>query len=162
MGGTTMAMKLVFVTKKGAKGRFLVLATTKTNLRPERIIQMYGRRWQIEGYFKVAKQYLRFDATQVRGYDSLCALKAMVMMSYDLLALCQREETDERTLGDLFFYFGKALPDIGIARALSWLMAQLIGIASTYHEAQAVINQIMSEFMQKLPKSLADLFGSAA
>ena len=82
------------------------------------------------------------------------------MMSYDLLALCQRE--DERTLGDLFFYYGKALPDIGIAQALDWLMTQLIGIASTYHEAQVVINQIMSEFMQKLPKSLADLFGSAA
>ncbi|EKS50701.1 transposase [Lactobacillus sp. HMSC077C11] len=73
MDGTKMAMKLVFVTKKGAKGRFLVLATTKTNLRPERIIQMYGRHWQIEGYFKVAKQYLRFDETQVRGYDGLCA-----------------------------------------------------------------------------------------
>lgn len=162
MDGTKMVMKLVFVTKKGAKGRFLVLATTKTNLRPERIIQMYGRRWQIEGYFKVAKQYLRFDATQVRGYDGLCAHMAMVMMSYDLPALCQREETDERTLGDLFFYYGKALPDIGISQALDWLMTQLIGIASTYHEAQVVINQIMSEFMQKLPKSLADLFGSAA
>ena len=115
---------------------------------------MYGRRWQIEGYFKVAKQYLRFDATQVRGYDGLCAHMAMVMMSYDLPALCQREETDERTLGDLFFYYGKALPDIGISQALDWLMTQLIGIV--------VINQIMSEFMQKLPKSLADLFGSAA
>ena len=162
MDGTKMAMKLVFVTKKGAKGRFLVLATTKTNLRPERIIQMYGRRWQIEGYFKVAKQYLRFDATQVRGYDGLCAHMVMVMMSYDLLALCQSGQTEERTLGDFFFYYGKALPDTGIARALSWLMAQLIGIASTYHEAQSVINQIMSEFMQKLPKTLADLFGSAA
>ncbi|WP_392389756.1 hypothetical protein [Lacticaseibacillus rhamnosus] len=51
----------------------MVLATTKTNLRPERMIQMYGRCWQIEGYFKVTKQYLRFDETQVRGYDGLCA-----------------------------------------------------------------------------------------
>lgn len=59
MDGTKMAMKLVFVTKKGAKNRFLVLVTTKNDLRPERIIQMYGRRWQIVGYFKVAKQYLR-------------------------------------------------------------------------------------------------------
>lgn len=84
------------------------------------------------------------------------------MMSHDLIALCQREETDERTLGDLFFYYGKALADIGIARALCWLTAQLIGIVSTYHEAQSVINQIMSEFMQKPLKSLADLFGSVA
>ena len=48
------------------------------------------------------------------------------MMSYDLL--CQREETDERTLGDLFLYYGKALPDIGIAQDLDWLMTQLISI----------------------------------
>ena len=31
-----------------------------------------------------------------RGYDGLCAHMAMVMMSFDLLALCQCEETDER------------------------------------------------------------------
>ncbi|OAU70538.1 hypothetical protein PY68_12525 [Lacticaseibacillus rhamnosus] len=31
-----------------------------------------------------------------------------------------------------------------------------------YNRTLTVINQIMSEFMQKLPKSLADLFGSVA
>ncbi|UNL43516.1 transposase [Ligilactobacillus agilis] len=33
------------------------------------MIQLYGRRWQIETYFKAAKQYLRFDKTQVQNYD---------------------------------------------------------------------------------------------
>lgn len=65
-----------------------------------------------------------------------------------------------RTLGDLFFYYGKALLDIGISQALNWLMTQLIGIASTYQEVRVVINQIMSDFMKKLPKSLAELFSS--
>lgn len=162
LDGVTMPMKLVFVTKKGAKGRYLVLATTQTNLRPERIIQLYGWRWQIEGYFKIAKQYLRFDATQVRSYDGLCAHMAMVMLSYDLLALCQREEADERTLGDLFFYYGQSLPDIAVVQALNWLMSQLIGIAEAYQEAQVIIDQLMDEFMRKLPGSIAELIGYAA
>ena len=37
-------MKLVFVTKRGQADQYLVLATTMTDLRPEAIIQMYGRR----------------------------------------------------------------------------------------------------------------------
>ncbi|TAR29302.1 transposase, partial [Lactiplantibacillus plantarum] len=61
--------------------QYLVLGTTKTTLEPDQIIQLYGRRWQIEGYFKVAKQYLRFDQTQVQSYDGLCGHMAMVMMS---------------------------------------------------------------------------------
>lgn len=84
-------MKLVFVTKRGQADQYLVLATTMTDLRPEAIIQMYGRRWQIECYFKVAKQYLQFDQTQVQSYDGLCGHLAMVMLSYDVLALAQRE-----------------------------------------------------------------------
>lgn len=80
---------------------------------------------------------------------------AMVMMSYDLFTFCQREDTDERMLGDLFFYYGEALPDIRIVQALNWLIRQLIGTASTYQEVWVVINQIMSEFMKKLPKSHA-------
>ena len=67
--GEKIPMKLVFVTKRGQADQYLVLATTMTDLRPEAIIQMYGRRWQIEYYFKVAKQYLQFDQTQVQSYD---------------------------------------------------------------------------------------------
>ncbi|EKQ14408.1 hypothetical protein LCAT71499_1614 [Lacticaseibacillus paracasei] len=40
-------------------------------------------------------------------------------------------------------------------QALNWLIRQLIGTASTYQEVWVVINQIMSEFMKKLPKSHA-------
>lgn len=63
--GQEMQVKLVFVTNRGNKSNYLVLGTTKTSLRPDQIIQMYGRRWQIESYFKVAKQYLQFDKTQI-------------------------------------------------------------------------------------------------
>lgn len=58
-------MRLVFVAKRGKADQYLVLTTTKLSLNPTEIIQIYGRRWQIECYFKIAKQYLQFGQTQI-------------------------------------------------------------------------------------------------
>jgi hypothetical protein len=41
--GQEMPFKLVFITNRGNRSNYLVLATTKTSLRPDQIIQMYGR-----------------------------------------------------------------------------------------------------------------------
>ncbi len=49
--GAVVPVKLVFVMNRGDASRSLVLGTTKTSLRPEQIIQLYGRRWQIEVFF---------------------------------------------------------------------------------------------------------------
>lgn len=72
--GEKIPMKLVFVTKRGQADQYLVLATTMTDLRPEAIIQMYGRRWQIECYFKVAKQ--------LNNTCNLIRLKFKAMMGF--------------------------------------------------------------------------------
>lgn len=72
IGDTELPVKLVYVVNRRDANQFLVLASTNVGLRPEEIIQLYGRRWQIEGYFKVAKQYLQFDKTQIQSYDGLC------------------------------------------------------------------------------------------
>lgn len=67
--GHTFPIRLVYVTKRGSKGKYLVLATTQYKLHPQEIIQLYGRRWQIETYFKAAKQYLALNKSQIQSYD---------------------------------------------------------------------------------------------
>lgn len=160
VGGQPMKVKLVFVPNRTDHSQYLVLGTTKTTLEPDQIIQLYGRRWQIEGYFKVAKQYLRFDQTQVQSYDGLCGHMAMVMMSYDILALHQREQVDERTLGDLFYNFGRPLPDIEIAVALAWLMRQLTGLGEKLGLTTTIIDELFDQFIRTLPNNLAQLLGN--
>lgn len=118
-------LKLVFVTNPKNASSYLVLATTQISLRPEEIIQMYGRRWQIEGYFKIAKQYLRLDKSQIQSYDDLCGHLAVVMITYDLLAWQQRPNEDDRTLGDLFYEMDETMPDIAVTQALAWLLKAL-------------------------------------
>lgn len=46
---------------------------------------MDDHRWQIEELFKVTKQYLRLDRSQIQSYNGFCVHFAMVML-YDNLA----------------------------------------------------------------------------
>lgn len=158
--GIELPVKLVYVVNRHDSNQFLVLASTNIGLRPEEIIQLYGRRWQIEGYFKVAKQYLQFDKTQIQSYDGLCGHLAMVQLSYDLLALEQREAIDDRTLGDLFFDYSRPLPDIIVSQALAWLMKALSGIGSKLGITEDILNDVFQTFMTTLPTNLAKLIGS--
>lgn len=162
VNGNVMAVKLVFVPNRHDPSKFLVLGTTKISMKPDEIIQMYGRRWQIEGFFKVGKQYLQFDHTQTQSYDGLCGHLAMVMLSYDILALCQRENIDERTLGDLFFDFGRILPDIEFIKALKRLMTLFSGIATQGTIDSTTVNELLEKFMQTLPSNLVGMLGSVA
>ncbi len=122
---------------------------------------MYARRWQIEGYFKVAKQYLQFDHTQIQSYDGLCGHMAVVIMGYDILALAQRENSDARTYGDLFYDYSRPLPDIKFVNALSWLMKTLTGIAKKLDMSEDVLNVIFAEFVKALPSNLIALLDKA-
>lgn len=156
-------VKLVFVSNRGQSDKFLVLATTKQSLRPEEIIQLYGRRWQIEGYFKIAKQYLRLDRSQVQNYDGLCAHIAVSMMAYDILAWRQRQEADVRTLGDLFYIMNEAMPDLALTQALAWLLEELnlIQAAGTI-EMSSALNNVLAQFETHLPQALATQLGIVA
>jgi len=161
VAGQVMPVKLVFVTKKGTANDYLVLGTTQTGLHPQEIIQMYARRWQIEGYFKVAKQYLQFDQTQIQSYDGLCGHMAVVLIGYDILALAQRENLDDRTYGDLFYEYSRPLPDIKFINALNWLMKTLTGIGKKLDMNEEVLSVVFDEFIKALPNNLTRLLGKA-
>ncbi|WP_260302928.1 IS4 family transposase, partial [Schleiferilactobacillus harbinensis] len=159
-GSHEFPIHLVFVRNRGKSNAYLVLATTNISLTPEQIIQMYGRRWQIEGYFKVGKQYLRLDKSQIQSYDGLCGHMAMVMLTYTILAWQQRLNTDDRTLGDLFFELGKPLPDIRESQALSWLLASLTKLGSDLiGSARETLNNILDTWMTIMPENLVEMLG---
>lgn len=158
VGNKKFKLRLVFVANRARQDDYLVLATTQLGLQPQAIIQLYARRWQIENYFKVAKQYLRLDKSQVQNYDGLCGHLAIVMMTYDLLAWQERQNQDDRTIGDLFFIMNEAMPDIELSQALVWLLNSLKTIIN--HEVyarRAQIIQMMNQFFTFLPKRLVSL-----
>ena len=134
--------------KRGSKGKYLVLATMQYKLHPQEIIQLYGRRWQIETYFKAAKQYLALNKSQIQSYDGQCGYIAVTALTYDLLAWQERQSIDDRILGDLFYLMNEALPDLAFEEALVYLLTALKEVKA---EISATVEQILDNFIKLLP-----------
>ncbi|ATO45133.1 transposase (plasmid) [Loigolactobacillus coryniformis subsp. torquens DSM 20004 = KCTC 3535] len=76
----------------------------------------------------------------------------MVMMSYDILALHQREQVDERTLGDIFYQLDTLLPIIDLATAIGQLLGELTNLKVTKSPAKmtAQIKTLIDQFLNGL------------
>ena len=114
--------KLVFVRDKRKKD-WLALISTDIELSNEDIVRIYGKRWDIEVFFKMAKQHLKLaKEMQCRDYDALVAHTTIVFMRYMFLAYQNRIETDNRTFGELFYACCDEVSDISFVEALYRIM----------------------------------------
>jgi len=112
------SVKLVFVRDRRKKD-WLALMSTNLELPNEEIIRIYGKRWDIEVFFKMAKQHLKLaKEIQCRDFDALIAHTSIVFMRYMFLAYQCRIETDHRTFGDLFYACCDEMEDISFIEAL--------------------------------------------
>ena len=114
--------KLVFVRDRRKKD-WLALICTDIGLSNEDIVRIYGKRWDIEVFFKMAKQHLKLaKEIQCRDYDALVAHTTIVFMRYMFLAYQNRIETDDRTFGELFYACCQEVSDISFVEALYRMM----------------------------------------
>jgi len=110
--------KLVFVRDKRKKD-WLALLSTDITLPDADVVRIYGKRWDIEVFFKMAKQHLKLaKEIQCRDFDALIAHTSIVFMRYMFLAYQCRIETDQRTFGDLFYFCCDEVSDISFIEAL--------------------------------------------
>ena len=109
---------MVFVRDRRKKD-WLALLSTDIHLPDEDVVRVYGKRWDIKVFFKMAKQHLKLaKEIQCRDFDALIAHTSIVSMRYMFLAYRCRLETDYRTLGDLFYACCDKLGDISFVEAL--------------------------------------------
>ena len=85
----------------------------------EDIVRIYGKRWDIEVFFKMAKQHLKLaKEIQCRDFDALIAHTTIVFMRYMFLAYQSRMQTDYKTFGELFNACCDEVKDISFIEAL--------------------------------------------
>jgi hypothetical protein len=151
--GHTFPMKLVYVRNRNKRNDYLVLASTDTALTPEEIIRIYGKRWSIEVYFKICKQYLHLRKYQGISYDGIFGHTVTVTFAYLVLAVQHREQVDDRTIGDLFYLMVQELADVTYIEAIE-LLIELFNQALNNEIAlsESTINNIIVQFLNKLPK----------
>ena len=110
--------KLVFIRDKREKD-WLAQLSTNTNLQDSDVVSIYGKRLDIEVFFKMAKQHLKLaKEIQCRDFDALIAHTSIVFMRYMFLAYQCRTETDHRTFGELFYICCDEVSDISFIEAL--------------------------------------------
>ena len=78
------------------------------------------------------------------------------MMTYDLLDWQERQEKDERTIGDLFYIMGEAMPDLRFTDVLVWL----IKLLNQFIESESMSlakqpNETVDDFINNLPQNIA-------
>ena len=104
--GKIIPAKAVYVRNRNKRKEYLCIISTDTELDENEIIRIYGKRWDIEVFFKVCKSYLHLSKEcRSISYDAMTAHTAVVFTRYMMLSLESRESNDERSLGELFYIF---------------------------------------------------------
>lgn len=154
--GNPVSVKIVFVRDRNRSRQWLALLSTDMNLSDDEVIRIYGKRWDIETFFKVSKSHLRLaKELQGRTYDQMFAHTTIVFTRYIMLSTVARNEEDPRTIGALFYDCCDELGDIRFADVLRLLIELLRSIAETAEdEERAVIDMIVEQFITRLPSSL--------
>lgn len=150
--------RIIYVRNKNKKKDYLALITTDMTISEEEIIRIYGKRWDIEVFFKICKSYLKLGKEcNSLSYDAMTAHAAVVFTRYMMLAVESRQSLDSRTLGEIFYLLTDELTDINWIQAFHMLMQLFIDTFS--NKIMLTIEQIdklMDAFLLALPYSLKE------
>lgn len=148
--------KIVCVRNKANRKDWLAFLCTNPDLSEEEIIRIYGKRWQVEVFFKTCKSTLNLiGECRSLSYDALTAHVAIVFTRYMLLALEQRKNEDQRTLGELFFFLVDEMADITFSRSLCIIMTAMIAsLQELLKLSDEQLKEFTADFEARLPKYL--------
>ena len=148
--------KIVCVRNKANRKDWLAFVCTDIALSEEEIIRIYGKRWQIEVFFKTCKSMLNLTGEcHSLSYDALTAHVAIVFTRYMLLAVEQRQNEDQRTLGELFFFLVDEMADITFCRSLGILMdALMTSLQEILRLSDDQLVAFTADFEARLPEYL--------
>ena len=145
--------KVVYVRNRNKRNEYLCLISTDVDIDEDEIIRIYGKRWDIEVFFKVCKSYLNLSKEcRSMSYDAMTAHTAVVFTRYMMLSLESRESNDERSLGELFLYFSDEMSDITWIQAFQILLQMFRTLLSDSLElSDEKINELVDAFMNAIP-----------
>lgn len=146
--------KIVYVRNRARKKEWLAIICTDMSLSEEEIIRIYGKRWDIEVFFKTCKSCLKLTTEcHSLSYDALTAHTVIVFVRYMLLALKQRIATDERTMGELFLMMVDELKDISFSASFQLIFAALLeSVCDVFRPTEEQISLLTENFFSRLPQ----------
>ena len=153
--GESLPAKIVCVRNRNKKKDWIAFICTDTNLSEEEILRIYGKRWDIEVFFKTCKSMLNLGSEcHSLSYDALTAHVSLVFIRYMLLSLQQRNSADDRTISELFLLMIDELEDITFGHALQLIVDIMLQmVQERFGLSDDQLTEFMNEFIDRLPNS---------
>lgn len=152
----TMDARIVFVRDRNNRKKWIAIISTDLALSEEQIIQTYGKRWDIEVFYKMCKTYLNLGREfQGLSYDMMTAHTAVVLSRYIMLAIENRNNMDNRTIGELFYLCYDELQDIKFDEVIQLILEILSECLMEYFMIDDKrVNGFLRIFISRLPEYL--------
>ena len=156
--------KIVCVRNKKNKKDWIAFICTDPELSEEEIIRIYGKRWQIEVFFKTCKSYLNLiSECHSLTYDALTAHVAIVFTRYLMIAMEQRRNEDNRTLGEIFYFFTDELKDITFGESFQIIIIAMIdSVCAIFRPTEEQLALFIEMFVGRLPEYIRNSLAKAA
>jgi hypothetical protein len=156
--------RIVCVRNKKNKKDWIAFICTNPELSEEEIIRIYGKRWQIEVFFKTCKSYLQLiSECHSLSYDALTAHVAIVFTRYLMIAMEQRRGEDERTLGEIFYFFTDELADITFGESFQIIITAMIdSVCAIFQPTEEQYAAFVELFVGRLPDYIRNSLAKVA
>ena len=156
--------KIVCVRNKKNRKDWVAFICTNQNISEEEIIRIYGKRWQIEVFFKTCKSYLQLvTECHSLSFDALTAHVAIVFTRYLMIAMEQRKCEDDRTLGEIFFFFTDELADITFGESFQIIVtAMLESVCAIFQPTEEQMALFIEMFIGRLPEYIRNSLAKAS
>ena len=164
VGKEKLPAKIVCVRNKKNKKDWIAFICTNPKLSEEEIIRIYGKRWQIEVFFKTCKSYLNLiSECHSLTYDALTAHVAIVFTRYLMIAMEQRRNEDDRTLGEIFYFFTDELSDISFGESFQIIITAMIdSVCAIFQPTEEQLELFIEMFVGRLPDYIRNSLAKVA
>jgi len=155
--GDSVPARIVYIRDRGNRKKWIALLSTDMSLSEEEIITLYGKRWDIEVFFKMCKSYLRLTGEfRQLSYDAITAHTTIIFLRYIMLAVERRKQNDPRSLAELFFEIYDQVGDIRFEKAMQLILSLLHDILHNplIGLTEEQMDMIHTEFIMGLPDFL--------
>lgn len=164
VGKEAIPAKIIYVRNKSNRKDWLAIISTDNSITEEEAIRVYGKRWDIEVFFKSCKSYLKLlSECRSLSFDALNAHVAIVFSRYMLLSVAQRSNEDNKTICELFYVLLDEMDDITFSHSMRIIMEAMIEAAvEIFQISDAQLEQFTDCFFSKLPKYMQECLKSSS
>jgi hypothetical protein len=156
--GAQIDARIVCVRNRSNRKDWIALICMDMTIDENEIIRIYGKRWDIEVFFKACKSFLKLG-TEYHGlsYDALTAHTAFVFLRYMFMSVEKRDDEDDRTIGELFYCMVDELADITFNHSLQILVeAMFESVKEIFQPTEDQMGRFTNAFISRLPKYMQE------